>query len=165
MSNSALAGAGFLAAAVAQLAAWQRANMPDRAFVFVRQLSRAPGGVSLERYVFAWVDPCRISFSQSQERASSESGGAFSELRTWTLARPPESRRFDGTERVLVMPGPTSHGRAAYWLRVVSEGGTRTFQTVRKAQVTTTAAGTMLVATARSGRPAALRITSPVVLP
>lgn len=119
---------------VAQLAAWQVANMPDRAFVFRRSSVRQPGagGVPADVWTFVRVDACRLSLSRSTERNTE---GTLEESRAWTLARPVDAPRLDGTERLLVRSYNNSY--PALFLRVSGADGARTFQTVQRATVTT----------------------------
>lgn len=134
-------GALFTAAALDTLAYWQRANMPDRAFVFTRVTTRAAGAVLLDTYVFARVDACRLSLSLATER---NDNGTWSTSNRWTLARAREAEPLAGTERVLVLHATGG----ATLVRVAAEAGRRTFQTLRKADVTTDGVEPLAVATA-----------------
>lgn len=124
----------FTPATVAQLAAWQIANMPDRAFLFGRSSVRQPGagGVPVDVWTFVRVDACRLSLSRSTERNTE---GTLGESRAWTLARPVDAPRLDGTERILVQSYNNSY--PALFVRVSGADGARTFQTVQRATVTT----------------------------
>lgn len=146
----------FTASAVANLAAWQRANMPDRALVFRRVLTRQPGGVMLEAWTYARTEPCRLSLSRATER---NTGGTLGESRTWILARPQDAAPLDGTETVVVFGGKGTGVEGAPFsvaLRVVAVAGPRTFRTVQKADVSTDGAPALLVGTTRAAGPVSL---------
>lgn len=142
-------GALFTTGAVDALAYWQAQNMPDRAFVFTRELARLAGAVLHERYVFNRVDPCRLSLSRASER---DNVGTRTESHSAVLARPVTALPFEGSERVVVL------GRVApTFVRVVAEQRARTFQTVRKADVTEDGVERFVLATTRARGPVALR--------
>jgi hypothetical protein len=143
---------------VASLAHWQRTNMPDRALVFVRSLTRAPGGVSVESYTYAWTDACRLSQSRATE---GNQDGSLTTGRVWQLVRPSDARPLDGSERVLVQ-----HAKGgATLVRLLAEAGTRTYQTVRKSDATSTGVARFTVATTRvRGGPVPLRWSTSIAI-
>lgn len=119
----------FSSPALDVLAFWQNANMPDRALVFTRALTRQPGGVSVESYTFARADPCRLSMPIATE---SNTDGTLKVSRSWTLIRPASTPALNGTEHVVIVH---ANGGATA-VRVLAERGHRSYQTINKADVT-----------------------------
>jgi hypothetical protein len=142
-------GALFTSPALAALAYWQGANMPDRALIFTRTAARLAGAVLFEHWHYARTDPCRLTLSRALER---DTTGAKTESHTWTLARPVDRPGLDGTERVLVLGNV-----GAVLVRVEGEAPPRTFQTVRKSTVTTDGVTPFVVGTTRTSGPVRLR--------
>lgn len=141
-------GASFTSAAVAQLATWQAANMPDAAMIFTRTMARLAGAVLFEQWHYARTDPCRLGMSRGQER---DTDGTKTESREWTLTRPVDRRGLDGTERVLIRGNV-----GAVLVRVSAENPPRTFQTMQKATVTTDGVTPFDVGTTRTRGPVRL---------
>jgi hypothetical protein len=130
----------FTPAIVDQLTAWQRSNMPDRALIYARTLTREPGGVMRESYTYVRTDACRLSMPLATE---GNQDGTLTPGYTWTLARPADAVPLDGTERVVIM-----HANGGSTLvRVLAEKGHRTYQTVKKSDVTMSGVEPFTVAT------------------
>lgn len=126
--------------------------------IFTREIARLAGAVILERYVYARTDPCRLSRSLGSERST---GGALTTSSRWTLARPADAVPLEGTERVVVW-----HASGGSTLvRVLAEAGVRTFQTVRKSDVTMDGVEPVFdVATTRARGPVPLAWSTSITL-